>query len=1151
MVHMPDRDLQRTKDLEEISSQIVTGVRERATGGHIGPGDVHTGSPPKNTFFSGCLSPGTEELEFEDDDIYSRVSPSALHMLIRVTPGDDGATFTVNPSFTVYARVHPPIDANVETTDSGYYRKYNIDIDPVSIQTSPVTAGDKTIAADLESAEKDIEEALEEALDAKLEDMQADPLRYRPSEKETVRDALADERFDSASDYEDYVDDLGGEPVYPKINPQVAFDLRGIDNRNLQLRVSLENRSDEPERGQLDDVDNGMYESRLELKPGTGSQFDHIDFTRLPEDYRYNRQIPGYGVNCSVEQPADSDSLVTNCMPTHEQQRYIHKEPDNETAQPVFEQLADDPLPVLRALRDEMKDFDAGTWQDRIDELRDSGGDLETAKQNREAFREEIERFEDGIDLLVEHDAARRSFRLMNRTFDRKVLRDDGSRDYDSWRLFQIVYIVANLRDIVARTDDTVESDTSEEISLIWFPTGGGKTEAYLGLMIFNMLFDRLRGKNFGVTSMMRYPLRLLSLQQFQRITELMMYADEIRREESLGGDPFNVGYLTGGTENKMRDIIKDEFGKKAVTYNNQEGNEQKVEQLARRWDNDELHNVDSEEFRVLNRCPKCDGEVELEVDAEEVLINHVCTSDDCSWDRLPVFVVDNEIYRQLPSLVIGTQDKLAALGYERKFRLLLGYASEECPIHGYTDGTACTEKYFCTESQQAYIELDPVDPVPGLQIQDELHLIKEELGTFESHYWGAMNKIIEWSGNTPSNLIAATATIEEFENQIKHLYKKEGTLFPAPGPEYRESFYAGEDPEEIQRHFIGLTPWNRSHINSIISIIRSHEEAIQTLERKADDLVANGEFRTFDTGDELRDMLRYYDTAVNYVISKKEGDRINQSVNTQINPDLNAAGFDPIEQLSLTGDSSFQAVSGMLDRFEGVADDPSMREETEDLIIATSTISHGVDLDVLNFMLFFGMPRRTAEYIQSSSRVGRKYPGIVIDCFHPIRERDRSHFHYFDKYHEYQDRLVEPVPVNRRAKFSIQRTLPGMFMALILQRYYGEIDAEYGSPYLTKNVAKAHSNGMLTQQKVMDDLGEIYSDWNGENVFEDEIRHRVETYLTAVDKQQKRFVSDSLPDGNRPMWSLRDVDVPVNIFTSREEGKIVDTLNAGRGDGS
>lgn len=1150
MVHMPDRDLERTKDLENISSEIVSGVRDRATGGHYEPGDIHTGSAPKNTFFSGCLSPGTEELEFEDDDIYSRVSPSALHMLIRIASDEDGATFTVDPSFSAYARIHPPFDAEVETTDSGYYRKYSVDINPITVSTAPATAGETAITDDLTAAEEEIEQALESAWNSTLKEMQADPLRYRPGKKQTVRDALTGDRFSTHSEYDHFVDDLSGETVYPDITPRVAFNLRGIDEGNLQLRVSLENRSCEPERGQLDDVDNGMYESRLELQPGAGSSFEPIDFTRLPEDYRYNRQIPGYGVNCSVEQIDGSDGLVTNCMPTHSQQRYIHKEPDNEAARPVFQQLADDPIPILRALRDEMKEYDAGTWEERIDELRKTGGDLKTAQQNREAFREEIERFEDGIDLLVEHDSAKHSFRLMNRTFDHKVLREDGSRDYDSWRLFQIVFIVANLRDVVARTDDSVESDTREEVSLIWFPTGGGKTEAYLGLMIFNMLFDRLRGKRFGVTSMMRYPLRLLSLQQFQRITELMMYADEIRREESLGGDPFNVGYLTGGTENKMRDVIKDEFGKKAIAYNNQEGNQQKVQQLAKRWENDELHNVDSEEFRVLNRCPKCDGQVGLEVDVDEIQINHVCKNDDCDWGRLPVFVVDNEIYRKLPTLVIGTQDKLAALGYERKFRLLLGHASEECPAHGYTDGTACTEKYFCTESQHSHNELNPVDPVPGIQIQDELHLIKEELGTFESHYWGAMNKIIEWSGNSPSNIVAATATIEEFENQIKHLYKKDGSLFPAPGPDYRESFYAGEDPEEVQRHFIGLTPWNRSHINSVISIIRAHEETIQNLSRRADQLVADKQYRTLDSGDELREMLRYYDTAVNYVISKKEGDRINQSVNTQINPDLNATGYEPIEQLSLTGDSSFQAVSGMLDRFEGLADDPSMRDETEDLIIATSTISHGVDLDVLNFMLFFGMPRRTAEYIQSSSRVGRKYPGIVIDCFHPIRERDRSHFHYFDKYHEYQDRLVEPVPVNRRAKFSIQRTLPGMFMALILQHYYGEIDAKYGSPYMTRSVAKAHSNGLLTQQKLMDDLHEIYSDWNGENVFKDEISHRIETYLTGIDKQQKKFVSDSLPDGNRPMWSLRDVDVPVNIFTSRDEGKIVDTLNAGRGDG-
>jgi superfamily II DNA/RNA helicase len=241
-----------------------------------------------------------------------------------------------------------------------------------------------------------------------------------------------------------------------------------------------------------------------------------------------------------------------------------------------------------------------------------------------------------------------------------------------------------------------------------------------------------------------------------------------------------------------------------------------------------------------------------------------------------------------------------------------------------------------------------------------------------------------------------------------------------------------------------------------------------------------------------------------------------------------------------------------MLDSFQRLEDDPSAIDDVKDLVIATSTISHGVDLETLNYMIFFGMPRRTSEYIQSSSRVGRKYPGIVVDVFHPIRERDRSHYHYFNKYHQYLDRLVEPVPVNRWAKFSIDRTLPGMFMAMILQHFYSDIYNSAGSPYLTENVKSASSRGILTNDQLNQKIGEIYGrDRRGRHVFEDEINDKISTYMTGISNNQSRFTGDSLPEGERAMFSLRDVDEPVNIFADRDEGRIVDNLRSGNGGGN
>ena len=1152
MVSLPSRDISEQTDLATISKYIVEQIRSRATGSDIDHQDVHRGSAPKQTFFSGCLSPGDEDYEFEDSDIYSRVSPSAISMFIKISPDNRDAKFSIQPHFSVFARILPPFSAETASDDDGFYRKYDVRVSPVEISVPDSPDDLAAVKQMLADQEEIINEHISEEIDSICSDMRSDPLGYRDSEAaEALIERKQNGEIDTKQEYQQQASKLAGEILVPDLEPIVVIEPRELDEDGIKLRISLENHSPDnhDDYQNIDNIDNGIYDASLEVTPTQSVSFEPFEFTRLPDDYRFDTEMDGYGVNCAVTTSEDETGLRTTCLPSHQQDRYVHKEPDNKAAEPRFIDLRERPLDVLEALLKEMKRYDEYVWNDQIESLEADGESAEVAKKHREQFQQEIHKLQRGINTLENDQRALRAFRLMNKTFDKKVLNPEtGEREYDSWRLFQIVFIVSNITDILARVDPEIDSVELDEVSLIWFPTGGGKTEAYLGLMIFNMFFDRIRGKNIGLTSMMRYPLRLLSLQQFQRITELFIYADEIRKGEGLGGDEFSVGYLTGGTENKMRDVIENEFGLSSLPYDEQDQNRKKVQTLADRWEEGELRNTDPEQFRVLSRCPRCDGDVSLQVDSENILINHVCQSDSCDWSRLPVYVVDNEIYRRLPTLVVGTQDKLAALGYERKFRLLLGRVEASCPAHGYTDGTACTEKYFCSQSKNKHIKISPEDPVPGLQIQDELHLIKEELGTFESHYWSAMEKIIEWGDERQPKVIAATATIEEFENQIRHLYCRPGTLFPAPGPTHRESFYAGEDSNEIQRQFLGVTPWNRSHINSVISIIKTHQKVIQDIERSPQDFLEEFDLETIDSPEELLEKLRFYQSSVNYVISKKEGDRIHQSTTTQINPDLQSEGYDKIDQIRVTGDSTFSDVSTMLDQFEQLADDPSIRHDVADNVIATSAISHGVDLDALNFMQFFGMPRRTAEYIQSSSRVGRKYPGIVVDTFHPIRERDRSHYHYFDKYHQYLDRLVEPVPVNRKAKFSVERTLPGLFMSLILQHYYSEISNQYGSPYMTKSIVKAHNDGFITKEKLVDLLLEIYEDWNGQVVFEEVINDRVEMFLTAIDNNRRRFVSNSLPDDSRPMFSLRDVDIPVNIFADREEGRIIGNLTANHG---
>jgi superfamily II DNA/RNA helicase len=1126
------------KDAEKFAGKLVEWTREDATGSKYDDGDVHVGNSPRNIFFSGSLTPGgdVDDIEADSDEIYSRISPSAVHMIISAEIKDDKSLLRIIPSFDFYYRVFPAYDSS--SAQEPHFKKKEMRDNTLTLE---VPSG-----ADTGKIDSDITEKLRDQVSEALQEVSEQEMIYRDSERaEEIIERLQNDGFEDEEEYKEAIEEIGGEKKLPRIQPGIEANIVEKGDENIVIRLVLQNRS--PENDDYELKDNGMYNSSLKVDAVQGIELRPFEFEQLPEDYRWNREIAGYGVNCTVV--GTEDGLKTTCIPTHTQYHYQHNTPEREEAKPKLEDLAEDPLPTLRALKSEMESYNDTVWEDKIRRL--ENGDekeeiVQSAKDNREKFEKEIEQFGEGISLLSQHEDAKKAFRLMNEAFKRKVT-EDGEMEYDEWRLFQIIFIVSNILDVLAREKENIEG-RSDEVSLIWFPTGGGKTEAYLGLTIFAALFDRMRGKEIGSTAFMRYPLKLLSLQQFHRVVESFMYADQIRREEELGGDQFSVGYLTGGTENKMRDLVKNQVSRGGLSKNDVEQNKDYLDELTDKWQENDLQGRTREKHTILNKCPVCDGSVEVSINKEKCRIEHICTNEQCDWDRIPIYVVDNEIYRYLPTMVVGTQDKLGALGYERKFRQLVGHVEEECPTHGYHDGTECTETYFCDEEPDSMIDLHPRDPVPGLQIQDELHLIKEELGTFESHYWSLMQKLIEWKDYEEPKVIAATATIEEYQNQVQHLYLKKGRRFPAPGPDYRDSFYASRNEEKTQRIFMGITPWNRSHINTVASLLKHQQKIIQDMLQDPEKEMQNFEFEEVESVDDFKNLLLHYQTSVTYVISKMEGARIFQSVETQINEDLTREGYEGIDRFELTGSTGFSEVSDMLDRFESLGDEISM-EEAEDLIVSTSSISHGVDLDVLNHMIFFGMPRRSAEYIQASSRVGRKHPGIVIDCFHPIRERDRSHFHYFDKYHEYLDRLVEPVPVNRWAKFSADRTLPGLFMGLVLQKNYSEIRENHGSPYRASEVRKAIQANEFSKEDVVEDLKEVYGqDWRdlGESPFSSKIESFVRKSFSGINNLDGDggWTSNSLP--RSAMTSLRDTDEDVEITLSRKEGHIAENIFGG-----
>lgn len=347
-------------------------------------------------------------------------------------------------------------------------------------------------------------------------------------------------------------------------------------------------------------------------------------------------------------------------------------------------------------------------------------------------------------------------------------------------------------------------------MSLLYFPTGGGKTEAFLGVLVFNVFFDRYRGKTQGVTSILRYPLRLLSVQQVQRLANTLAQAELLRREDSSIADTeeFSLGYFVGdnNTPNKIS-------SKLVFEYRN-------------------MTQREMDEKRIIDICPFCGKQtVHLRFDEDTYRLEHYCDNRECkSGEILPIFMVDSEIYRYLPTAIISTVDKMAILGNNANFRNILSGAPLRCPKHGYTSSRRCqVDKNFCNVEVQDFEEIRMYDPAPTLLIQDELHLIRESLGTYASHYEGFINYYIKnvSSSRRKVKVIGATATISSYETQITQLYGKDPLRFPCASPYPNKNFYSYVDEQDIQRQILGYAPYGKAIINSVVYSLKYMRQVV------------------------------------------------------------------------------------------------------------------------------------------------------------------------------------------------------------------------------------------------------------------------------------------------------------------------------------
>ena len=576
-------------------------------------------------------------------------------------------------------------------------------------------------------------------------------------------------------------------------------------------------------------------------------------------------------------------------------------------------------------------------------------------------------------------------------------------RGRGNWRPFQIAFILATLPELVERSDPH-----RAMVDLIFFPTGGGKTEAYLGASALSLLSRRLRNPNdAGTDTLMRYTLRLLTTQQFQRAASLICVLEDMRskNEAALGASRFGIGIWLG----------------RASTPNTWKQATEALSGMQRR--------SDAQNQFLLLKCPWCGAQMGPQKQARSKAhidipgyvqvgkkVSLRCVDRQCRFAgqvgpdsrraELPVHVVDEDIYDTRPSIIIGTVDKFAMLAWQPKAQALFGIGP---------DGSRA------------------VSP-PGLIVQDELHLISGPLGSMVGLYEPVIDDLCtDKRGTSPivPKIVASTATARRYEEQILGLFGRglgQVAIFPPHGLEEGRSFFA--EPETLPD---GTRAPGRRYLG-VFSASLGSMQTVQVRVAAATLQVA----RNLPTND--RDG---YWTNLNFLNSLRELGNTVSLLQSDV-PDyltglrhrdglLDPRWPRPFGTMELTSRRRNDEIPKAIERLQLAWDDP----QSVDICLASNIIEVGIDIDRLGLMTIVGQPKTTAQYIQVSGRVGRQpsvSPGLVITIYGAAKPRDRSHFERFQTYHQRLYAQVEPTSVTPFSVPVLRRALHGAIVACIRQ---------------------------------------------------------------------------------------------------------------------
>lgn len=620
------------------------------------------------------------------------------------------------------------------------------------------------------------------------------------------------------------------------------------------------------------------------------------------------------------------------------------------------------------------------------------------------------------------------------------------------WYIFQIAFILLNLESTFHP-----ESNDREIVDLLWFPTGGGKTEAYLGIVAFVLGMKRLReGEDDGVTVLMRYTYRLLTIQQFHRASALMCSCEYIRQHdvEKWGKEPFRVGLFVGDntTPNNLQVARKNLYSK----------------------------SEDGSPVQILN-CPRCGQH--LVPQNYKIVYNPLrmaikCGNENCYYGTpdndqsyLPVVFVDDDIIRTLPSLIIGTVDKFARLAWEAKFAALFGNVRQCCEKHGFHPGSAEPPPagksvaedpmFMCShtgskESKNRIKEYEKPIPPPELIIQDELHLITGPMGTLVGLYETVVEDLCTINGIKPK-IIASTATIKNSEDQIKWIFGRiNSKIFPPQVFEFGDTYFSDivRSNERVGRIHLGIC-------STSVGIQTIDARIAAVLLRKIRYILDNkhNEFDyTKDEIDPYYSLISYYNTvrhassAMRYYESDVKS--FMGVISTHFEKDGNKIE-DDLDVRELTGRLPSKEIPDVIQQLDiGLTNE----ERPLDVLVCTNMLSVGVDIQRLSLMLINNQPKHTSEYIQASGRIGRRKnsPGLVVTSYRYSGARDLSIYENFIDFHSTYHKNVEPGTLTPFASRALETGLFGVIVAFV--RNYGRHSEK------TASLARKKGAGMFNQ---------------------------------------------------------------------------------------